>query len=312
MKNWIALITSLPTENATARMRAWRGLKASGAAVIRDGVYLMPGLEDCRARLEAVAQDIRAAGGTALLLWVEPAADHDFSTAFDRSAEYAELLADVAQAHSGLSAASAADALRQTRRLRKAYENLAAIDFFPGEARRQAESALRDFEQQAARLSSPGEPGPAAGTIPRLDPQHYQGRSWATRRRPWIDRLACAWLIRRFIDRQASLLWLESAADCPAGALGFDYDGATFTHVGARVSFEVLLASFGLESAPLLRIGAIVHFLDVGGVQPPEAAGIERALAGLRDSIEDDDRLLAIASPLFDGLLASFEKTLQS
>ncbi len=312
MEKWIALITSLPTENATARMRAWRGLKASGAAVIRDGVYLMPGREDCRATLEAVAQDIRAANGTALLLWVEPASDHDFSAAFDRSAEYADLLADIAQARSGLSVASAADALKQARRLRKAYASLEAIDFFPGEARRQAESSLRDLEQQSALLSAPGEPVAVTGAIPRLDLQHYQGRSWATRRHPWIDRLACAWLIRRFIDPQASLLWLESAADCPPGALGFDYDGAAFTHVGARVSFEVLLASFGLESEPLLRIGAIVHFLDVGGIQPPEAAGIERTLAGLRDSIDDDDRLLAIASQLFDGLLAAFEKALQS
>lgn len=312
MKNWVALVTSLPTENATARMRAWRGLKASGAAVIRDGVYLMPGLENCRATLEAVAQDIRGANGTALLLWVEPAAGHDFRVAFDRSAEYADLLADIAQARACLSIASVAEALKHARRLRKAYASLEAIDFFPGEARRQAESSLRDFEQQSALLSAPGEPAPVTRSIPRLNPQHYQGRTWATRLRPWIDRLACAWLIRRFIDPQASLLWLESAADCPSGAIGFDYDGATFTHVGARVSFEVLLASFGLESEPLLRIGAIVHFLDVGGVQPPEATGIERALAGLRDSIDDDDRLLAIASQLFDGLFASFEKALQS
>lgn len=123
-----------------------------------------------------------------------------------------------------------------------------------------------------------------------------------------MDRLASAWLIRRFIDPKATLLWLASPGDCPPDALGFDFDGATFTHVGARVSFEVLLASFGLETAALQRFGALVHFLDVGGVQPPEAAGIESALAGLRDTITDDDPLLALAGNIFDGLLASFEK----
>lgn len=97
-------------------------------------------------------------------------------------------------------------------------------------------------------------------------------------------------------------------ADCPADALGFDFDGATFTHVGARVTFEVLLTSFGLETPALQRFGALVHFLDVGGVQPPEAAGIEGTLAGLRDTILDDDQLFALASHIFDGLLASFVK----
>ena len=123
-----------------------------------------------------------------------------------------------------------------------------------------------------------------------------------------MDRLASAWLIRRYIDPQAELLWLATPADCPAEALGFDFDGATFTHVGARVTFEVLLASFGLETPALQRIGTLVHFLDVGGVQPLEAVGIESTLAGLRDTILDDDQLLVLAGSIFDGLLASFEK----
>lgn len=308
MNTWIALITSLPTENATARMRAWRNLKASGAAVLRDGVYLMPEREDCRGTLDAVATDIRAAEGTALLVRLEEPGDGNFIALFDRSADFATLLGDIAAARNGLSPDTANDALKQARKLRKAFANLAAIDFFPGEAQKQADEALRELEQQAAWALSPDEPHPVEHPIARLNIQDYQGRRWATRQRPWVDRLACAWLIRRDIDPQATILWLQSPGDCPADALGFDFDGATFTHVGARVSFEVLLASFGLESPALLRLGALVHFLDVGGVQPPEAAGIESALAGLRDNIRDDDQLLGLAAHLFDGLMASFEK----
>jgi len=74
----------------------------------------------------------------------------------------------------------------------------------------------------------------------------------------------------------------------------------------------VLLASFAMESAALKRLGALVHFLDVGGVQPPEAVGIENVLAGLRDTVVDDDQLLALAGNLFDGLLATFEKANRS
>ncbi|WP_398314578.1 chromate resistance protein ChrB domain-containing protein [Zoogloea sp.] len=308
MTQWLSLITSLPTENATARMRAWRALKASGAAVLRDGVYLMPEREACRNTLDAVATDILGAGGTVFVLRVEEPDGAAFVSLFDRREDYAVLLADISKAHAGLAAETAADTLKQARKLRKTFAGLAEIDFFPGEARRQAEAALQDLEQQAGWALSPDEPHAVASTIPQLPLGLYLGRTWATRRRPWVDRLASAWLIRRFIDPDAQLLWLESPADCPPDALGFDFDGATFSHVGVRVTFEVLLASFGLETPALQRLGALVHFLDVGGVQPPESVGIESALAGLRDTIGDDDQLLNLASAIFDGLLASFEK----
>lgn len=308
MTTWIALITSLPTENATARMRAWRSVKASGAAVLRDGVYLMPEREDCRRTLDAVAADIRAAEGSALVVRLEePDAGH-FAALFDRGADFASLLQDIASARDRLSPDAANEVVKQARKLRKAFAGLAAIDFFPGEAQKQADAALRELEQQAAWALSPDEPRPVSGAMTRLRIADYQGRIWATRRRPWIDRLASAWLIRRFIDPQATLLWLASPHDCPAEALGFDFDGATFSHVGARVTFEVLLGRFGQETPALQRLGTLVHFLDVGGVQPPEAAGIESALAGMRDTITDDDQLLALAGHLLDGLLASFEK----
>lgn len=309
MKKWIALITSLPTENATARMRAWRTLKASGAAVLRDGVYLMPENEGCRTTLEAVAADILAAQGTALVLRLEEPEGADFPRLFDRSEDYAALLGDIASVRASLTPETAADAVKQARRLRKALSNLVSVDFFPGEARQQAEAALKALEQKATWALSPDEPHPVEEAISRLDIRLFQGRTWATRRRPWVDRLASAWLIQRFIDPQARLLWLASPGDCPVDALGFDFDGATFTHVGARVTFEVLLASFALEMPALQRLGALVHFLDVGGVQPPEAIGIESALAGLRDTVLDDEQLLIRAGTLFDGLLASFQRT---
>jgi hypothetical protein len=309
MNEWILLITSLPTENATARMRAWRALKASGAAVLRDGVYLMPERAACRDTLEAVAADVLATGGTALVLRVEEPEGAAFTGLFERGEDYAALLADIAKVRMGLTDESAAEAVKQARKLRKSLSSLADIDFFPGEARKQAESALQELEQAAAQALSPDEPHAATGTLPRLDAGQYRGRLWATRQRPWVDRLASAWLIRRYIDPEARLLWLASPADCPAEALGFDFDGATFSHLGSRVTFEVLLASFGLASPALLRLGALVHFLDVGGVQPAEAGGIESVLAGLRASVADDDRLLAQASHIFDGLLASFEQT---
>ncbi len=121
-----------------------------------------------------------------------------------------------------------------------------------------------------------------------------------------------AWLIRRFIDPDARFLWLNTPQDCPADALGFDFDNAAFSHVGNRVSFEVLQASFALQDSGLNRIATLVHYLDVGGVQPEEAAGVERVLTGLRETILHDDHLLAAASAVFDGLLAGFVNDDQS
>jgi len=124
-----------------------------------------------------------------------------------------------------------------------------------------------------------------------------------------VDRLACAWLIRRFIDHQARFVWLTDPAGStpvPRGALGFDFDGARFTHVGARVSFEVLIAAFGLEKdARLQRIAGAVHYLDAGGIPVPEAAGLESVLSGLRELHANDDALAAAAAAVFDALYAS-------
>ncbi|HEY9199069.1 MAG TPA: chromate resistance protein ChrB domain-containing protein [Gammaproteobacteria bacterium] len=304
--SWLLLVLSLPTENASARMRAWRTLKASGAAVLRDGAYLLPDREHCRATLRAVSDEVVGAGGSAYVLEATGDDTANFAALFDRSELYAELLAGIAACRNGLTPEGAMEAAKQVRRLRKSCAALTDIDFFPGPAREQTDAALLELETTINRILSPDEPRPADISLRLLDPADYRGRRWATRQRPWVDRLASAWLIRRCIDPEARFLWLASPADLPDDALGFDFDGAAFTHVGNKVTFETLLASFAIDQPALNKIAALVHYLDVGGVQPAEAAGVERILAGLRGSITDDDRLLQAAGEIFDGLLAAY------
>ena len=238
-------------------------------------------------------------------------AEDDQSAAFremlDRSAEYAELLADLM--HFDPLAENAVTANKTLKALRRRYETLVEQDYFPGAGKLEAEARLQTLETTLSTRLFPNEPHFQDGQPGRLDPADFQKQTWATRQDLWVDRLASAWLIRRFIDRRARFVWLERVEDCPANALGFDFDGARFTHIGHCVTFETLLASFGLESdAALMRIGAIVHALDVGG-EAPEAAGFETLLKGLKTRIQDDDVLLKQGGQMLDDLYAVFSNT---
>jgi len=309
MDNWILLVLSLPTENATVRMRAWRALKSSGAAVLKDGVYLLPERPQCRESFESIMSDIVTAGGIAYLLETKEPQAGSFRKLFDRSAEYLELLSTVMDAQKTLTHENFHELAKQTRKIRKQYAAITEIDFFSGEAKEQVDTALTDLELAILARQSPDEPNAVVGTILKLNLHEYQNRIWATRKRPWVDRLASAWLIKRFIDSNAKFIWLDSPKDCPPTALGFDFDDAAFSHVDGRVTFEVLAASFSLDNQGLTRLGHLVHYLDVGGVSVPESVGVETILGGWRESVHDDDQLLILACTLFDGLLSTFKTT---
>jgi hypothetical protein len=308
--SWLLLIISLPTNSATARMRIWRALKSLGCAALRDGAYLLPQGEQHWAALENLVNDATREGGSAWLLTVQAQSDEEdqaFRLLFDRSADYAGVVTALTDARKGLAGAASQEINRMLRKLRRDYEAVRTTDYFPNDASLQAEAALMDLVNVAEALLSPGEPHSVDAVIARRMASDYQGRTWATRRRLWVDRVACAWLIRRFIDPDARFLWLESPADCPADVLGFDFDGAAFTHVGKRVSFEVLLASFGLaQDRGLQRLGAMVHALDIGEGFVPEASGFEAMLSGARHRASDDDQLLAEISPVLDALYTHF------
>lgn len=309
--NWLLLIATVPGQNGSLRLRFWRQLKALGGASLRDGVYLLPWREDLQAALDALRSDLLAAAGSAYVLRQgpqEPALQEEWVALFERGEAYGEWRGELDRLLATLPALGGPEARRQLRQARKSLDAVIAIDYFPGEAKEQAERAWQEAETRVTRQFSPDEPLPASGAIPRLDPALYQGRRWATRCRPWVDRIASAWLIRRFIDREPTFVWLADPRACPEDALGFDFDGAAFTHVGERVSFEVLLASFGLAAdAALLRLAALVHALDVGGDPAPEALGFEAILAGARSRIDDDDALLAEMGNALDSLYAYFQ-----
>jgi hypothetical protein len=298
------LVLSLPTRNSTLRMRVWRALKEYGAAVLRDGVYLLPQSE----AFDSLQKEIRAHGGLAIILDVAPPAGEDLRSRFDRTADYGALVAKISALKSSIAALGPRRGLTAVRRLEQALEKVSRIDFFPGQAKQQAVAALGTLRNRYAELYARNEPRPSMKGLRPHQIARYQKRIWATRKAPWVDRLASAWLIKRFIDRDAKFVWIARPSECPKKAIGFDYDGADFTHVKNRVTFEVLASAFGLEQdAALARIAAAVHFLDVGGIPVPEANGLETMLKGAKEKAQGgDDALLAEAMRTLDLLYSGY------
>jgi hypothetical protein len=301
------LLATLPTQPNAVRLRIWRNLRALGAPALRDGAYLLP--QAHVAAFDALAQEVTAHGGSASVLTLTPrdaTQSAELHALFDRRALYAQWRLSLEAARAELPALAETAARRRLRSVAETLQALRSIDYFPGPAASQAAADLDAVRLMLERQLAPDEPR-ARGheDIAALEPRRFVGKRWATRARPWVDRLACAWFVRRFIDAQAVFVWLKGRAALPRGAIGFDFDGAQFSHVGARVSFEVMVARFGFEADERLRrVGAAVHVLDAGGIQVPEAAGLEMILAGLRELHADDDALLAATLPVFDGLYA--------
>jgi hypothetical protein len=191
---------------------------------------------------------------------------------------------------------------------RRELDAISALDFFPTDAREAAVSALAQAEAQVKQLMFPTQTQDAPAPSADAAAEPMLRRTWATRHPPWADRLACAWLIRRFVDAEGKLLWLDKTQPCPADAVGFAFDGARFGNSRTHVTFEEMLVHFGLaDNAALAKIGAIVHFLEVrDSPVVPEAAGVQTLLQGAQRRSASNDELLAEAEKTFDLLYEAY------
>jgi hypothetical protein len=311
MTDWIVLTATLPTNPSALRVRVWRALKATGAGTLRDGVYVLPASAPSALALRELAKTIHEAGADAHLLELrarDDAQEQVFRALFDRSELYAELLQSVKDARKGVGKATEVELHKVLRSLEQQLQQVQASDFFPGKESARATDAVTTLRREIELHLSPDEPSPTKAAVTPLSIEDHQGRTWATRKRPWVDRLATAWLVQRFIDKSPTFLWLADAKKCPKSALGYDFDGATFTHVGALVTFEVVAKRFGLDKEPgLARLSQLVHYIDVGGIPLDEAPGVEMMVRGMQMKHPDDDQLLQAAFGLFDSLHAALK-----
>jgi hypothetical protein len=227
---------------------------------------------------------------------------------FDRGKEYGALVQNIGAAKAGLPRLGKRKAGTLVQRLRRSFDELVEVDFYPGQANLQAGEAISALEREAQMLFSGGEPHSAKRKVRRLDPTKYRSRVWATRKNLWVDRLASVWLIRRFIDKNAKFTWIDRPRDRPKGSIGFDFDGAEFTHIDSRVTFEVLQACFGLDNdEALASIGHAVHFLDIGGIPVADAKGLETILRGIQAKARSDDKMALEAMKVFDLFYSAYK-----
>jgi hypothetical protein len=303
--NWLAIVAQLPAEDPAARMRVLRTLESLGAAVMREGTYLLPDSAANRQALEALVEYIGKSAGSAHLLQVAAASgtqQETFRRLFDRSARYESLIKTVESLRVGFGQADPSAISRVLHKQRREFETISALDFFPSAPRERAQQALAETDAEVRELLFPSQGQAAMGASENL-----ARRTWATRKPLWADRLACAWLIRRFIDSEATLLWLDRAQELPAGALGFGYEGAHFANSETRVTYEEMLVRQNLARNPALaKIGSIVHFLEVRGDPVPEAAGVQTLLQGALRRSPGESELLAEAEKTFDLLYEAY------
>ncbi len=311
MTHWLILTATLPTNPSGLRVRVWRALKATGAGTLREGVYLLPEHASTAQALWDLERTICEAGADAHLLVVtarDEAQEKAFRALFDRSDLYTELLQSIKEARAGIRKATEAQLHKSLRSLEQHLQGIQASDFFPGKDSQRTSEALAALRRQIELHLCPDEPGATDAAIARLSIADYQGRTWATRKRPWVDRLGTAWLVQRFVDKKPTFIWLAEPKKCPKAALGYDFDGATFTHVGDKVSFEVVAESFGLLADPALqRLAALVHTIDIGGIPVDEAPGFEIVVRGLQARHASDDALLAATIAVFDAVYAAMQ-----
>lgn len=309
--SWLVLTATLPTTPSGLRVRVWRALKATGAGTLREGVYVLPEHASSAKTLWELERTIAEAGAEAHMLVLQArdaAQEQSFRALFDRSELHADFIQSVKEVRAGMRKSTEAELHKSLRSLETQLQSLQASDFFPGKDSQKASDALAALRREIDLHLSPDEPAATEATIPLRAIADYQGRTWATRKRPWVDRIGTAWLIQRFVDKRPKFTWLADPNKCPKSALGYDFDGATFTHVGDKVTFEVVAESFGLMQDPALkRLASLVHYIDIGGIPVDEAPGFEMLIRGLQARHADDDDLLAAAIPAFDAYYAALQ-----
>ncbi len=312
---WLLLIHQVPPKPAYFRVKVWRRLQRLGAVAIKNSVYVLPRTDQTYEDFQWVMREIVEGGGDASICearFVEGLSDDQVEALFHaaRDADYAQVAEDVRKLFDTLpSGRDLSDVQRRqveadVAKLGRRFADITAIDFCTAPGREAVDGLLAGIEQRLRASAAP------AGES-RAGREPVRGRTWVTRHGIHIDRIASAWLVRRFIDPTAKFKFVPAKGYRPErGELRFDMFEAEYTHEGDHCTFEVLLKRFQIDDRALQPIGEIVHDIDLkdSKFERPDAPGVERLIAGIAMAHKDDEGRLTQGSAVFDGLYEYYRR----
>jgi hypothetical protein len=313
---WLLLIHSIPPKPAYFRAKVGRRLQRAGAVPIKNSVYALPLSEATQEDFQWIAREILQDGGEATLCradFVDGMRDDQVEALFQvaREGDYAAVAEEARSISGDMPRTVGADDERQpgwdadVARLRKRMAEIALVDFFGAPGRLPAEAAI---EATAERLRKPEK----ASDGPKPRQASFRGRTWVTRKNVHVDRIASAWLVRRFIDAKAKFKFVpgSNGYKSKSGEITFDMFEADFTHVGDRCTFEVLVERFELGEPGLRALGEIIHDIDVkdGKFSRSEAPGVSALVAGIALTHREDERRIEVGGVMLDALLELYQR----
>ena len=312
---WLLLIHQIPPKPDYLRVKIWRRLQRVGAVAIKNSVYVMPRNDQSVEDLQWIVREITEGGGDAWICeagFVEGISNDQVEALFRaaRDADYAAISEEAKEVTQNFPATKkfneerAGELETAVARLRRRLTEVVAIDFFDSLGRQSAEGLVAILEVRLnPDASGKDDAAPSSG--------EYRERVWITRKGIHVNRMASAWLIRRFIDSEAKFKFVPARGyQAEKSEIRFDMFEADFTHEGDRCTFEVLLQRLKLNNPTLRPISEIVHDIDLkdGKFARPETPGIERLITGICTAHKDDEARLARASAIFDDLYESFTR----
>lgn len=299
MAPWLLLVFSLPAKRASERVEIWRKLKKYGAVGLKSAGYLLPNTPEHLERFEWLAAAIRKYRGQASVVQVQSIEDLSSDQVRQmfveaRSRDYEGLIRELKSVSAGRKQAPAS-----LSRLRRRFQEIAALDFFESPLRSRAEAMLARADTEAKLV-----PSESKGNRLKKD---YTHRTWVTRPRPGIDRVSSAWLIWRFVDTNARFVFAEDPRGL-AEAIPFDmFHAGGFGHRGDDCTFETLRKEFGIRDPKVAKIAEIIHDADLGDEKfgRVEGLGLDRVLIGWAQQGVPDEEILRRGMELIEGLYQS-------